>query len=224
MELPSEFSTFRPKPISCTDMELQPPPLTPQEIAAAQGGAYHQLGQPQSVKILGIFHLILAAYGLATTAIGIYVAFVGNPFLAMMPKTPEMTAQAQIQADMQEKVMPATIIGLVMALIITVLILVAGIKLLKKRRDGLKWSNRYAWTSLAGKAVSLVLAFIYTIPMMKEMTTAMSGGAGAMPGAFSTMMIVTTVLGVVVMCAYPILSLILLNRPATKEWFAAQPE
>ncbi|QTN32864.1 hypothetical protein HZ994_11180 [Akkermansiaceae bacterium] len=202
----------------------QPPPLTPQEMAAAQGSGYHQLGQPQSVKILGIFHLILGAYGLATTAIGTYVAFAGNPFLGLMPKTPEMAAQAQIQAEMQEKVMPATIIGLVMALIITALIIVAGIKLLKKRRDGLKWSNMYAWTSLAGKAVSLVLAFAYTIPMMKEMTSAMSGGAGAMPVAFGSMMVVTTVLSVVVMCSYPILCLILLNRPATKQWFAAQPE
>lgn len=185
---------------------------------------YHQLGQPQSVKIMGIFHVVLGAYGLITTAIGFYVALVGNPFLAMMPKTPELAAQAQIQAEMQEKMMPATIITLILTLVITALILVAGIKLLKKRRDGLKWSNRYAWTSIAGKVVNLVLAFVYTIPMMKEMTVAMSRGAGGMPGAVGTTLAVTTVLSVVVMCAYPILSLILLNRPSTKAWFAAQPE
>ncbi len=184
----------------------------------------HQLGQPQSVKIIGIFHVILAAYGLVTTAMGLYVAFVGNPFLSLMPKTPEMAAQAQLQADMQAKMMPSTIITLVLTIVITALLLTAGIKLLKKRKDGLKWSNRYAWTSLAGKALNLVLAFVFTIPMMKEMTAAMSHGAGSMPGAVGGVMVVSTVLGVIVMCAYPILSLVLLNRPNVKEWFAAQPE
>ena len=50
----------------------------------------------------------------------------------------------------------------------------------------------------------------------------------AMPAAaqsvMKTTMVVGAVFGVIVTCAYPILTLILLNRPKTKEWFAAQPE
>ena len=184
----------------------------------------HQLGQPQTVKIFGIFHLILAAYGLVTSAFAIYVVIVGNPFLGLMPKTPEFAAHAQMQADMQAKMMPASVITTVITLIIAILMLIAGIRLLKKRRDGLKWSNRYAWTSLAGKAVNLILAFAFTFPMMKELSVNMGPGSAAMPGMFGGIMVATTILTLLVMCTYPVLSLILLNRPSTKEWFAAQPE
>jgi len=187
----------------------------------------HHLGQPQTVKIFGIFHVILAAYGLLTSVFAAYIVIAGNPFLALMPKNPAMAAQAELQAEMQEKVMPATVITTVVTIIIAILLLVAGIKLLKKRKDGLKWSNRYAWTSLAGKVMNIILAFVYTFPMMKEMTERMSHGthgAGAMPGAMSGIMVGSGILTILVMCTYPILTLVLLNRPSTKEWFAAQPD
>lgn len=54
----------------------QPPPLTPQEVSNMQ---QHMLGQPQTVKIFGIFHVILAVYGFGATALGIFTTFVGNP-------------------------------------------------------------------------------------------------------------------------------------------------
>jgi hypothetical protein len=50
--------------------------------------------------------------------------------------------------------------------------------------------------------------------MIKEMTS------GAMQGVMLGLMI----FGIVITCAYPILTLVLLNHPRTKEWFAAQPE
>lgn len=37
-------------------------------------------------------------------------------------------------------------------------------------------------------------------------------------------MIGGAVIGIVVGCIYPVLALILLNRPATKDWFANRPE
>jgi hypothetical protein len=200
----------------------QPPPLTPQEVANMQ---QHMLGQPQQVKILGIFHVILAAYGILGSAFAVVVAVYGNPFLKLFPKTPAMAAQMQMQAEMQQKMMPATILSVVLTLIIATLMLIAGIKLLKKRRDALKWSNRYAWTSLAGKAANLVIAFAITIPVMREVQGSMASSAPGMPpAAMDTIVLVSTLFGVIVMCAYPILSLILLNRPKTKAWFAAQPE
>jgi predicted small integral membrane protein len=181
------------------------------------------LGQPQTVKIFGIMHVILAGYGILMSAFALIVAFTGNPILKLMPKNSAMAAQAQMQAEMQEKMMPATVISTVITVIIAVLMLIAGIKLLKKRKDGLKWSNRYAWTSLAGKAVNLVFAFTFTLPLMSEMTKSMSHGRAGMPAAFDTIVVASTIFGVLIMCVYPILALVLLNRPRTKEWFAAQP-
>ncbi len=184
----------------------------------------HHLGQPQTVKIFGIMHVVLAGYGILMSAFALVIAFTGNPILKLMPKNPAMAAQVQMQAEMQEKMMPASIISTVVTIIIAILMLIAGIKLLKKRKDGLKWSNRYAWTSLVGKVANLVLAFVFTIPLTKEMMGAMSGGSAAMPGGIDAIVIASTIFGVIIMCVYPVLSLVLLNRPRTKQWFAAQPE
>lgn len=201
----------------------QPPPLTPQEIAARQSVEYASTGQPQTVKIFGITHLVLGAYGVLTTILAI-AAMVGmNPFLAMMPKSAGASAQMEQQARMQSEMMPMTIVTTGIAIATTAFIITAGILMLKRRRSGLKWSNRYAWTSLFGKVVGVILTIFYTIPMVREMTAG-SGAPGMPAGAMEGVMIGSMVFGFVITCAYPILTLVLLNRPKTKEWFAAQPE
>ena len=61
------------------------------------------------------------------------------------------------------------------------------------------------------------------IPAMQEMTAGLlskSKGPAAVSGIMSGFMAAGTIGGVVVSCVYPILALVLLNRPATKAWFA----
>lgn len=200
----------------------QPPPLSPEEIAARQTAEFANTGQPQSVKIFGIMHLVFGAYGVLATLLAI-VAMIGvNPFLALMPKTPGASVQMEQQAAMQTEMLPMTIVNTIIAIATTAFIITAGILMLKRRRNGLKWSNRYAWTSLLGKVVGIVLTIIYTIPMMKEITS--GGSSPGMPGAMENVMLGSMIFGILLTCIYPILSLVLLNRPKTKEWFAAQPE
>jgi hypothetical protein len=201
----------------------QPEPLTPQEIAAMQAAQYGETGQPQTVKVFGILHVLLGAYGVFGLILGIFAMAGMNPFLAFMPKTPEAAAQMEQQAAMQKEMMPATVIAIILSVATTYLILRAGILMLKRRRDGLKWSNRYAWVSLVGKVFGAVVAVLYTFPMVQE-TMASTPGAKTMPAAMESVMIGSMVVGVLIPFLYPILTLVLLNRPATKEWFANRPE
>jgi hypothetical protein len=201
----------------------QPPPLSPQEVAELAGKEYAQLGQPQTVKVFGILHVVFALFGFLSCAWALFVALVGNPFLGLGPKTPAAQAQAQAQAALQERMLPATLASTALTLVIAGLMLTAGILLLKKRRSGLKWSNRYAWTSLAGKVVNVVMMFVFTVPAMKEMTDQMTKTT-PMPGAFGGIMVASMVVGVLIACSYPVLTLIFLNKPATKTWFANQPD
>lgn len=197
----------------------QPPPLTPEDISAYQ---QHDIGQPQTVKIFGIFHLILGVFGAVMSLWNFVILFVGNPFDAFLPKTAEMAKQQQLQADMEAEMLPSTIVSSVFYVLITVLIIVAGIKLLKRRKDGLKWSNRYAVVSLVTKGISILLAFIYVIPAMRKMyedSTVSSGGID-MGGIMTAGVLIAMIVG----CVYPALVLIVLNRAKTKEWFAARPE
>jgi hypothetical protein len=204
-------------------MEPQPPSLTPQDIAAMQTAQYADLGQPQTVKVFGIMHVIFAAYGLLMTVWTVFVLAVGNPFENLLPNTPQMEAQAKAQAAMEESMMPMTVISTILTVIVAAIMLKAGILLLKKRRASLAWSNRYAWSSLASKVVNIVMTFIYTVPAMKQMAAVTAGGV--MPvGQMEMIMIGTMLVTFVVMSSYPILTLILLNRPKTKEWLANRPD
>lgn len=203
----------------------QPPALTPQEVSNMQ---QHQLGQPQTVKIFGIMHLVFAGFGVLGLIWGIAtLAFdmPANPFIPA-PRTPQMVQQAQMQAAMQEKLMPMTLITNAISVVVIALMTIAGIQLLKKRRGGLKWSNRYAIASLIAKVIAIVLTFIYMLPAMKEMMENMPGSSGMGPAAdiMVPAMIGGVIIGSLVSCAYPVIVLILLNRPNTKQWFAAQPE
>ncbi len=187
-----------------------------------QTSQYATIGQPQTVKVFGIMHCVLGAYGVLTAIFAIAVIVGFNPFLSFMPKTPGATAQMEQQAAMQAEMMPVTIAATLLGIATTVFILMAGVLMLKRRRSGLKWSNRYAWTSLVGKVANVLVAVFFTYPIMKQ---SMAGaGTPGLPGGMEWVMIGSMVFGVVITCAYPILSLILLNRPATKTWFANQPE
>lgn len=200
----------------------QPPPLTPEEIAARQTAQYAGTGQPQTVKVFGILHLLFAAFGLLGLVWAVLLLTVGNPVFMFIPKTPEMDAQMNAQEAMQNQMMTGTVVSSLLTLVIGIVMIIAGIKLLKKRRDGLKWSNRYAWTSLAGKAVNVVIAFAFTMPVVSGSLPATGGSTPF--GSPETFVVITMLFSILISCIYPVLTLILLNRPTTKEWFAAQPE
>ncbi|MEP2776760.1 MAG: hypothetical protein ABJQ29_11230 [Luteolibacter sp.] len=200
----------------------QPPPLTPEEIAAAQATNYSQIGEPQTVKIFGILHLVFGAFGVFSVVSGLIVIFIGNPFTALLPQTPELAAQAQAQAEMEKQMLPMNVVVTCLTIVVTFLIITAGITLLKKRRSALKWSNRYAISSIILKIITAILTVTVTYPAMKEFMTPPS--AAGSHGAFEAGMIGGMLIGVLIPVIYPILALVLLNRPNTKDWFASRPE
>lgn len=202
----------------------QPPPLTPQEISEITGSEYTQLGQPQVVKVLGIMHLVFGGIGALGATWGLLIAIIGNPFLNMMSGTPQMKAQIDAQATMQSEMLPVTICSSVLSIIITALIITAGIQLLKMRKNAVKWSNRYAYASIVGKVINLVLSLSFILPMTQKMVSEMSPSSSHVLLPMNSVMMGSMIFTAVISCVYPILSLILLNRPNVKAWFANKPE
>lgn len=80
-------------------MEQQPPPLTPEEVARLSASEYAQLGQPQTIKIFGIIHLILGGLGVLMLLWSLVIIFYGNPFLALTGNTPQAQAQESFQNE-----------------------------------------------------------------------------------------------------------------------------
>lgn len=100
----------------------------------------------------------------------------------------------------------------------------AGVKLVKGKRDALKFSNGYAWLSIASKIINLVVSFVYILPKTDVLMPAPAPGSPGMPASgMETIMIATFIATFVVGIIYPILSLVLLNRPGVKTWLENQP-
>jgi hypothetical protein len=198
----------------------QPPALTHEEVTRLSAIEYANLGQPQTVKVFGIMHVIFGGFGALMIAWTTFVMIFGNPMLKWFGNSP----QFQMQASMESEMMPYTLFSTIILVILTALILIAGVLLLKKRKNAIKWSNYYAWVSIAAKIINLVISILVMVPMTKKMmSTLPPASSGAVLGGFGIMMIVSMVVGFIITLIYPTLTLILLNRPYVKTWFANQP-
>ncbi len=147
------------------------------------------------------------------------VLIFGNPMLKLMGNSPQLQMQTTLESEMKAY----TLFGVLVLMILTALILNAGVLLLKKRKNALKWSNYYAWSSIATKLINLVISIVVIMPMTQKVMSALTpASSGAAFGAIGPMMIVSIVVGFIVTLIYPILTLVLLNRPNVKTWLANQ--
>ncbi|WP_035604350.1 hypothetical protein [Haloferula sp. BvORR071] len=178
---------------------------------------------PGSVKAFGIMHLILAGMGLLGACFSAATLVMGPLFI---PHThPTYQAQLQFQAETRW----ATMFGLLVNLSLTGLLLAAGIKLAKSQPDGVKWSARYSWTSIATKLVLMAVGAIWILPATRKLMHASfnvharpgSPGSNAMLPFVDLMASASVVISPLISCVYPALALYFLSRPMVKAWRAA---
>jgi hypothetical protein len=182
------------------------------------------LEDPPEVKVFGILHLVFAGIGILGAIWSLFVAIAGNPFLKAAARGQVVSPQVKAQLAMHARTAPMTVVLAIFSLVVAGIMIAAGIKLLQRRQDGLTWSNRYAYLSIGVKIVNLVLVIWILIPALQ----ALQHGIGerqdlpeSFSGTMSAMMIGGAIGGVLVSFAYPVLSLVLLNRKRTKAWFEA---
>jgi len=194
----------------------QPPPGLP------VNNPHLPIGIPRIVTVFGIMHLVFAGIGMVSAVSGLFMAFAGNPSMKMQGNAAD--AMVQAQQTMMDKVKTVEITGECLSILVGVVMIIAGIKLVKGRRDGLGWSNKYAYLSLLEKLAKLVIAFTVVIPATREMMRDMMNGSTSVPSGMNTFMEISLVGGVIgsilVAAIYPILTLVLLNRRGLREWFA----
>jgi hypothetical protein len=179
---------------------------------------------PPVVKTFGILHLVLAGFGLIFSIWGL----LSSKVLSMVQRTNPGDPTVVVQRKYLEELWPVTVMGSIFYLGLAALLLVAGLKLVREKADGVMWSNRYAWTSITTKAISLVVAVAYVLPLSNRMMGDIvdkTKGMPAGPAAFLTSFMkslnsISTVLGPVISCLYPLLALYFLSRPAVKAWVA----
>jgi hypothetical protein len=179
---------------------------------------------PQAVKVFGILHLVFAGLGLLFGIWGLFSRMVMSMVQNMSPGDPSVV----LQRKYLEELWPVTVMGSIFYLGLAALLLVAGLKLVRQNPDGVMWSNRYAWTSITTKLISLVVAVGYVLPLTNRMMGEIVATPRGMPAGsvetFASVMkganAITTVATPVLSCLYPVLALFFLSRPAVKAWVA----
>ena len=183
--------------------------------------APHSL-EPSAVKVFGIIHLILAGIGILSGLWGI----VSSQMMGMFQKFMPNPGQAEIQMQFSKDIWWVTLMNSIFALTLAGLLLTAGLKLVRSQKDGIKWSNRYAWTSIGMKLVMVIISVAFVLPMMNRMMGDVmasspkmpAGTADTMSSMMRAMMSVVMVISPLISCLYPALALIFLSRPRVKEW------
>jgi len=178
--------------------------------------------EPAAVRVFGILHLVLAGIGLLG---GLWTIFSAQ-LTHLFAKQKDLNQAAQLRY-LDDISWVSTLTGAFM-LGLSILLAIAGLKLVGSRPDGVVWSHRYAWTSIATKLVSLVVTVAVVLPatlrMMSEMMSTVPGMPGGAERTFATVMrsvtAVTSVASPILSCLYPALALFFLSRPAVKEWVA----
>jgi hypothetical protein len=183
--------------------------------------------EPSAVKIFGILHLILAGIGFLMGIWSFFASQLNSFFMnsnsaAFKGRSDHMAAQTRYVEEMNwVSIMSG---GFMLAL--AGLLLTSGLMLVRSQPRGVTWSQRYAWTSIATKLISLVVTVAVVLPAMQRMmdeamafpTGMPAGAADKMTGIIKSFTAITTVATPLISCIYPALALYFLSRPQIKEW------
>ncbi len=199
-------------------------PLSPAPAGTPPPMPHQAVAEPAAVRVFGILHLVLATIGLFG---GLWSIF-STQLTHLILDRQDLQEHAQLRYA-EEIRWVSTMNGAFM-LALALPLTLAGLKLVHSRPEGVVWSHRYAWTSIATKLVSLVVTVVVVLPATRRMMADIMAEAPALRGAaeqtFTTVVqaitAITSVATPILSCLYPALALFFLSRPAVKEW-AARP-
>ncbi|RJP37234.1 MAG: hypothetical protein C4547_05800 [Phycisphaerales bacterium] len=167
--------------------------------------------------VLGVISIVLGAGGSLNGCFQL-------GFLALMPFLMDLAEAASQGAavstetiDAAQRFMPWTIALNAGSFVVAVMLLVAGIGLLRRRRYGVRWSVIWAWARLAIVLPQAWLGYVSSQAQFAAMSV--QPGPGPVPpvfGLMTGMALVFVVLYAIWSASYPVFTLIWMHRGAVK--------
>lgn len=186
----------------------------------------HLMTPPAAIKTFGILHIILASFGLLCNLGGLgFVAAAPSIFTSMKESMPEkdrfvFSYLEQILSTNATLILAHFLCGIVL----TIMLLIAGIGLLKRKSIGRTASVVYGITSIGSKVVLAVVSLVYFREVNEQLTAnfvqSQSGESAGL--AMGGRNIISEVFSFFSSCIYPALTLILLNTSKVKEYLSAR--
>jgi hypothetical protein len=178
-------------------------------------------GVPAQIRVLAILHLVFAGLSVVTLLFSLVSRKFSASMISMQEKAGGIQAkQAEISQVILKESWPILWLGYASGFILGLMLLRAGLALFKQKKSGLSWSNSYAWTSILFKVVHLILFLTLLYPKLEAQFSTFNAGKEEMR-VVGTMLRASTlasgILGPLVMCLYPIIVLILLNRESVRK-------
>lgn len=180
--------------------------------------------EPTRLKVFGILHIIFASLGLLFAAISLLGAASNRAFDQQMKGLeghPEQVLQAM------EKINDAqfthSLVTSIIALIVALLCLFAGIALVRKARNCVKLSNVYVFASFGAKVISVILFFTVLNPAITSILDGIEAPNDDVKLLFQTLKVGVVVLALIVpilFAIYPFITVIMLNKPIVKDFLA----
>lgn len=202
--------------------------------------------EPKRLKVFGVIHIVFGALGLISTMGSLLMLALIQPILGWVvnfatdsttPSDPAskaaqeaVVATVEAMKTMFSEMALANWVQTIAGGIVAFLILLAGIALVKKRKTSLASSNRYVWCSIGAKILNLILFLAIGMGATKryyEAIDSLSGAAAAPgPGGMDMMQFQQmfasggTVVSLALALIYPILALVMLNKPLVKDYLS----
>jgi hypothetical protein len=186
---------------------------------------------PGALKVFGIMHIVFGALGLIGAVFTLISQLASRKILEAVGASmgeDEGAEFIQLVTDFSKRLNTVTYFDFAARLVLSVLILIAGIALVKMAKGAVQKSNLYAWLSIGLKGLMVILAVVLVGPataeFYEEMNKIQSAAGTAAPAGMlamqKTMGVAMQVVSPIIAMIYPILALVLLNRPAVKEYLA----
>ncbi len=192
------------------------PPTPPQVPPTAVGYAPPPPKTTTWPTVVGVISIVWGAFYTLGGLCGIgtmlfweqYIAWISNITLAGDPNI-----EAMKRADMDNPI--SLLLGAV-GLLLAIFLIMAGAKVLKRRRQGVAWSRLYAVINLPLMFISMIVSYW----LQREMYTSSYAG---MPGE-EAIAIASMFCGVLLAAIWPVFLLIWFARAKVKEEVAKWPE
>lgn len=173
-------------------------------------------------KVFGILHIVFGIIGLIWGIITLVMSFftkgINQAQFSDLPEGQKEQVQEAMAPMYEAQIWDMVSAG--WSLLLSALMLIAGLMLVRYKWCGLKYSNAYAWLSIAHKIFAAVVLLVIKLPAIKQMSDTMAESNSDVPANMGSMVTgVAVIVGLVMvamMLIYPVLSLVLLNKSQSK--------